>query len=182
MKVEYKLLNVTTPVNLTVKAYNGATELPLPVSAITGDLYGIAEDGVGTLVIDPVKAFGTEKIALANFKVKLTVADAPESAEVLYRIYDMSTGTYPFPKTDVTRADLLNGKYGSYETDYSKIGEGFKTGLADVMIWTGVTNSPEYKTSKLVLRRSRRRMHLEDGRYGRKIFNSALPRCFTIAR
>ena len=76
VKVEYKLSGVTgaSPVDIAVKAYNGDVELTLPDEAITGDRYGVFEDGVGTIVIDPVKAFGTEKVALANFKVKLTLS------------------------------------------------------------------------------------------------------------
>ena len=150
VKVEYKISAVTNPVDITVQAFNGATELLLPAEAITGDRYGVTEDGVGTLVIDPVKAFGTEKVALANFKVKLTVADSNEGMmRALYKIYDLQDGTV----VDVSKADLLNGKYGTVETDFGKIGDGYKTELTDVVIWTGVTNNIDYKTRKLVMRR-----------------------------
>ena len=73
VKVEYKVTGVTSPVDIHVRAFNGETELnSVALAAATkGDLYGIAEDTVGSFVIDPVKAFGTSKIALANFKVKL---------------------------------------------------------------------------------------------------------------
>jgi len=100
-----------------------------------------------------VKAFGQEQVALANFKVKLTVTEDPSMADVLYKIYDLTTASGTFPCTDVTRADLLNGKYGTIETDYSKLGDGFSTPLEDVLIWTGVTNYPGAKTTKLVMRR-----------------------------
>ena len=151
IKVEYRLLEVDAahPVDLALKAYNGDVELPLPEAAITGDRYGIT-DAVGTFVIDPVVAFGTEKVALANFKVKLTVSDSPENiGEVLYRIYNMTSGAC----TDITRAEILNGKYGAYETDYAKIGDGFSTPLEDVLIWTGVTNYPGIYTTNLVMRK-----------------------------
>ena len=149
VKVEYRLSGLDKPVDLKVQAYNGDTELPLPQSAIKGDLYGIARD-VGTLVIDPVKAFGTEKIALSDFKVKLSVSDAPEnSQEVVYKIFDLLSGAC----TDVTRADLHNQKYGAYETDFAKIGKDFSTELDDVLIWTGVTNDIAYKTTKMVMRK-----------------------------
>ena len=150
VKVEYKLSAVTNPVDIAVQAFNGATELALPAEAITGDRYGIAEDGVGTLVIDPVAAFGTAKIALANFKVKLTVTDSPENLnETLYKIFCLTNGTCE----NVTRKDLLNGKWGAVETEFSKIGSGFSTALKDVVIWTGVTNNPAYKTTHLVMRK-----------------------------
>ena len=150
IKVEYKLKDVTAPVDLTVEAYNGSEKLPLPGEAVTGDRYGIAEDGVGTLVIDPVAAFGTGKIALANFKVKLTVTDSPENMnEAVYKIFCLTDGTCE----DVTRKDLLNGKWGSVETDFAKIGDGFNTTLKNVLIWTAVTNDVKYKTTHLVMRK-----------------------------
>jgi len=150
VKVEYKLSGVTKPVDITVKAYNGSTELMLPAAAVKGDRYGISEDGVGTLVIDPIAAFGTEKVALANFKVKLTVSDSAENInEVIYKIYDLQTGACQ----DLKRSDFYNNKMGSYETDFTKIGSGFNTKLEDVIIWTGVTNGLAYKTDKLVMRK-----------------------------
>ena len=151
VKVEYKLSAVTNPVDIAVQAFNGVTELSLPEAAITGNRYGITEDGVGTLVIDPVAAFGTEKVALANFKVKLTVSDsAANIREPLYRICDLTTGEVK----DLSRADIMNDRsYGNYVTNYAAIHPGFTTGATDVFIWTGVTNNPIYKTSKLVMRR-----------------------------
>ena len=150
VKVEYRLSGVTAPVDVGVTAYNGETELPLPASAVVGDLYGIDADGVGQFVIDPVAAFGTAKVALANFKVKLTLAaSAANIDEVLYKIFDLSDGSCQ----DVTRADILDGKYGTYETSYSAFGEGFASPLNDVLVWTGVTNNPAYKTTHLVMRK-----------------------------
>lgn len=152
IKVEYRLSGVTgaSPVNVAVKAYNGDVELPLPTGAITGDRYGISEDGVGTIVIDPVRAFGTQKVALANFKVKLSVSESAGNLdEVIYRIYDLNNGSCE----SVSRKDILNGRYGDYETDYGRFGSGFVTSASDVLIWTGVTNGLVYKTDKLVMRR-----------------------------
>ena len=52
--------------------------------------------GICQFTIDPVAAFGTEQIALANFKVKLTVSDASaDSQDVLYKIIDLTTETRP---------------------------------------------------------------------------------------
>ena len=151
VKIEYKISAVTNPVDIAIQAYNGASELSLPEAAITGDRYGISEDGVGTLVIDPVAAFGTEKVALANFKVKLTVSDsAANIREPLYRICDLTNGEVK----DLSRADIMNDRsYGNYVTNYAAIHPGFTTGATDVFIWTGVTNNPAFKTTKLVLRR-----------------------------
>ena len=152
VKVEYKLSGVTSPVDISVKAFNGNVELDSSrlAASMTGDRFGIAEDGVGTIIIDPVKAFGTSKVALANFKVKLSVSDSAENHdEVIYKIFDVASGACE----DVTRAQLLNGKYGSVETDFSEIGPGFNTTLEDVVIWTGVTNYPGVRTTKLVMRK-----------------------------
>jgi formylglycine-generating enzyme required for sulfatase activity len=116
---------------------------------MTGDRYGITEDGVGTIIIDPVKAFGTSKVALANFKVKLSISESAANInEVLYRIVDLDTGEI----VDVKRADFYGNKYGTYEESYTAVG-GVNTKLSEVFIWTGVTNDPAYVTSKLALRR-----------------------------
>ena len=45
-----------------------------------------------------------------------------------------------------------NGKWGTYETDYSRIDPNFTTELDDVLIWTGVTNNPAYKSTHIVMR------------------------------
>ena len=151
VKVEYKLSGVTSPVDISVKAFNGNVELDSSrlAASMTGDRFGITEDGVGTIIIDPVKAFGTSKVALANFKVKLSVSESAENInEVLYRIVDLDTGAI----VDATRADFYENKYGTYEESYSAAG-GVNTKLSEVFIWTGVTNNPTYVTSKLVLRR-----------------------------
>ena len=74
--------------------------------------------------------------------------DSPYN-EVLYKIFDLENPSV----TDVTRGDLLSGRYGSVETDYSRIGEGYSSPLSNVLIWTGVTNYPGAKTTKLVMRK-----------------------------
>ena len=152
VKIEYKLSGVTAPVDISVRAYNGDVELDQAkvVSALVGDRYGISEDGVGTIILDPVKAFGTEKVALANFKVKLSLSDSAANInEVIYKVFDLETGAC----TDIRRADFFDGKYGAYETDFGKVGPSFQTSLSDVLIWTGVTNDVAYKTTKLVMRK-----------------------------
>lgn len=153
VKVEYKLTGVTSPVDVSVTAFNGAAQLPSAnlASAIVGDRHGIAESGAYSFTIDPVKAFGTDKIALGDFRVRLSVSDSTANmGEVLYKVFDIATGAC---EKNITRADLLNGKYGAVETDFSRIGDGFNTTLDDVIIWTGVTNYPGAKTDKLVMRK-----------------------------
>ena len=151
VKVEYKISGVTKPVDLKVTAYNGDVLLDQSNldASITGRRLGIEEDGVGEFTIDPVKAFGTDKAAIANFKVKLDVVDTSESmSKVLYKIIDLTSGEID----DVTTADLLSGGYGAVETGGQTI-----TPAGDIdetkVYWTGVTNEDVYATTSIVLRR-----------------------------
>jgi hypothetical protein len=66
--------------DLVVTAFNGNEPLDSSLldSAISGPRLGI-KDGIGEFTIDPVKAFGTDKVALANFKVKLSAVETSES-------------------------------------------------------------------------------------------------------
>ncbi len=154
VKVEYSLSGVGAahPVDISVRAFNDGVELPSANlnAAITGERYGVTS-AVGSFTIDPVAAFGTSQVALGNFTVQLTLsASAANINEVLYKVFDIATGAC---EKNITRAELLNGKYGAVETDFSKIGTGFNTTLDDVIIWTGVTNYPGAKTTKLVMRK-----------------------------
>ncbi len=152
IKVEYTLSGVTAPVDISITAYDGERQLDTAalVAATTGDRFAIPDNGVHTLTIDPVKAFGTGQIALADFKVRIDVAESSESmTEVVYKVIRISDGDC----RDITRADFFNGKVdGGYETDYSKIYSTYSTSLSDVLIWTGVTNNPAYKTTHIVMR------------------------------
>ena len=158
VKVEYKVTGVTSPVNVAVRAFNGEEELDSSnlEASISGERYGIAEDGVGTFVIDPVKAFGTSKVAFANFKVKLSLSESATNInEVIYKVFDLKTGACK----DITRADFYNGKVedGDFVTDYTSLHSRFLAPSAemtgDVLIWTGVTNNVKYKTTHLVMRK-----------------------------
>ena len=154
VKVEYKVTGVTTPVDVSVTAFNGARQLDATnlASAMTGDRFGISESGAYSFTIDPVKAFGTDRIALGDFRVRLSLsASATNINEVIYKVFDLSTGAC----TDLSRADFYNGKVesGDFVTNFADIGSGFTTSLDDVFIWTGVTNNIKYKTTHLVMRK-----------------------------
>ena len=152
VKIEYRLSGVTSPVDISVKAYNGTVPLDNSNinSALRGTRYGITESGVGTIILDPVKAFGGQKVAIADFRVELELSDsAANVSEVIYKILDLENHTV----TDVTRAELLSGNYGSVVTDFASLGPGWNTSLDDVLIWTGVTNDVAYKTTKMVFRK-----------------------------
>jgi formylglycine-generating enzyme required for sulfatase activity len=150
IKVEYKISGVEKTADLVVTAFNGNEPLDSSLldSAISGPRLGI-KDGIGEFTIDPVKAFGTDKVALANFKVKLSAVETSESmSKALYKIVDLQTGKIK----DVTAAELLGGTYGAVETGGQTIVPGGEVDETKIY-WTGVTNNDEYATTSLVLRR-----------------------------
>jgi len=152
VKVEYRVTGITTPVDVSVAAYDGDTPLDASqiAAATSGDVYGIASDGDYCITIDPVAAFGTARAAISKFNVGLSLSDSSASTtEVLYKIIDLDS----FTAQDVTRADFMNGKMGDYVTDFKAFNNRYWTALSDVLIWTGVTNVPAYRTSKIVMRR-----------------------------
>ena len=154
VKIEVKVTGVTAPFDLSFEAFNGSTALDnsrIAAGLAGQDRYGLTEGGVYTYTLDPVVAFGTDKVALADFRIKVTATDSPANInEILYKIVDM---TSPYGVTDVRRKDFYNGTYSGFVTDYADIDSGFSTSLDDVLIWTGVTQDDTYKTSKMVFRR-----------------------------
>ncbi len=153
VKIEYRLSGVTSPVDISVTAYNGTNKLDNSNidGALTGSRYGVT-DSVGTIILDPVKAFGGTKVAIADFRVELELSDSAANVnEVLYKIFCLTNSNEEV--VNVTRAELLNGKYGSYITDFSSLGRGFNSPATDVLIWTGVTNDVRYATTHLVMRK-----------------------------
>jgi len=151
--IDFVLTNVTAATQIGCTVYRGETPVAdstgASAAAFSGDIYNLTADGAYRITFDPS--------CLANRPAKgetLRFALTPSAGEstygeVLYKIFDLENGTV----TDVTRGALLNGEYGSVETDYSRIGEGYSTPLSDVLVWTGVTNYPGAKTTKLVMRK-----------------------------
>lgn len=154
VKVEYRISDVDSPVDISVAAFDGDKPLDSAklASSMKGDLFGIDEDNFYSFTIDPVKAFGKSNIAVMNFNVRLSATpSAANMTDVLYKIVDLNSGEV----TDVRRADFYGGKYGSFETSYSAFsinGAPCETDFQDVLIWTEVTNNPIYKTDFLILR------------------------------
>ena len=148
--VDYVVSGVTEPMDVSISAIGKDGRLQIPDSSVSGKRYMVAKDGAYRCSIDPIEAFGCGTGYLSGLKIDVTLSRASSrSGEVLYKIFDLQNRSV----TDVTRGELLNGDYGSVETDYSKIGEGYSTPLSDVLIWTGVTNYPGAKTTKLVMRK-----------------------------
>ena len=151
VKVEYTLSGLAKPVDIGVEIYDGDKRLESDTlyKAVSGDLFAVTKQ-IGVITIDPVLAFGGEKQAIADFNVKLTVAESDEKmGEALYRVYNLENGECE----EITRAQLLNREYGSVETEFGKVGPGFSSSLDDVLVWTGVTNNIKYKTTHLVMRK-----------------------------
>ena len=151
IKIEYRIKDVTEKTDVGVVAYKGDECLAIDSNAITGKRFLIDKEGIYTIEIDTKNLFDSNNLSgKENIRFDL-IPDSSSSAskEVFYKIFDFETKTV----TDVTRGALLNGEFGAYEVDYAKIGEGFSTPLKDVLIWTGVTNYPGAKTTKLIMRR-----------------------------
>ena len=146
--VDYHLSNNEgTPVDVSVAMTNGTEGLTVPLSAVTGPHVGLTASGDYRLVIDTAKLQAGGMTACGGLAVTLSLSAARADRDfALYRIYNLSTRT----STDVTVESLLNGEWGSVETDYAFAGGEYLP--ADVLIWTGVTNNPAYKTNCLVMR------------------------------
>ena len=149
--IDFVLTNVTSATEIRCAVSRGAAAVEVPEIAFTGDICELDKDGSYRIMFDPSylsdRPAKGETLSFSLTPVEMTAES--RLREVFYKIFDLQNATV----TDVTRGDLLSGKYGSIETDYSKIGEGYKTPLSDVLIWTGVTNYPGAKTTKLVMRK-----------------------------
>lgn len=147
--VDYRLLNdAGENIEVTVAVTNGTREIVLPSRALTGPRMGALVSGDYRLTIDPTKIDFAGADRLNDFKVTLSVKAAPADADLaLYRIYDLISRK----RTDVTKASLLNGEWGDVETTYD-FAKGGSFNPSEVVVWTGVTNNPAYKTNCLVMR------------------------------
>ena len=155
--IDFHLSGVTAATEVDVAVYRGETKLTVPQTAITGDFCELTADGDYSITFDP-SCLSDRPAKGENLRFVLTPSTSSASSnwsDIMYKIIDLETYTV----TDVTRGAIVRGEYGSYETDYSKIGEGYNTTFSDVLIWTGVTNNPAYKTTKLVMR------HIPAGTY-----------------
>ena len=151
VRVEYSVSGAAAPTAVSFKFYDGETVLtPSDASALKGDT-AYARNGINTVTFDPKRFFALSDVQrFPNFRVQVTLgAESAKMSDRLYRIIDLDTGKIK----DLIRADFYNNNgYGAFETDFSVFGEGWNTSLSDVFIWTGVTNNPLYKTSKIVMR------------------------------
>jgi len=146
--VDFRLSNDEgTPVDVSIVASNHNQSVNIPTRAVSGPRIGLTASGDYRLVIDSAKLDAGDATVLGDFSVTLSIAASRADRDfALYRIYNLSTKT----STDVTVKALLNGEWGDVETDYAFAGGTYRPD--DVLIWTGVTNNPAYKTNCLVMR------------------------------
>ena len=153
VRVEYVVSGTTAPAAVSFAFYDGSTLLtPTDLTALQGDT-AYAGNGIHAITFDPKVLFGlSDTDQFADFRVQVTLGEESEiMGDKLYKIIDLDTGKI----TDLVRADFYNNKgYGTYETNYAAFGSGgWSTSLENVLVWTGVTNNPIYKTNRIVMRR-----------------------------
>ena len=149
VKVTYTISGVTEPVNVRMEAFNGARSLDCSrlYRSASGPRYAIAADGTYSFTFDPRHAFGEIPQDLSDFRVRLTTEPAAAILiDKIYRIVNLADGS----SVDLSRAEIMNGGYGTYETDFSYVGT---TTLSDVFIWTGITNDVKYMTTHMAFRK-----------------------------
>ena len=156
-KVSYRITGVTAPVDLNVSFSSGGETLAADAFAtnFTGTVLGICSSGEYSFEFDPAVVFGTA--AIGELTVALTPVASPYTKAQLttpiYRILDLESKTWE----DITAHDLFSNRYGTYVTNYvTSFAPNWtspKLTVRDCIIWTGVTNGPTYRTSKLALRR-----------------------------
>ena len=130
--IDYVLSDVTQSVDIAVSGHNGVNPVELPGHSLSGDLYGVASDGLHRIVWDPTVSGCTNQGVLAKFSVTLTPSIAP-----LYILVDL------------TKNAGADGQIGYiYPGDPRLVTEGRFTN-----VWFGVTNDAAYASDKLVLRR-----------------------------
>ena len=151
VRIEYVVSGLSAPAAVSFKFFEGDAEIPVSdAKAIKGDS-AYAQNGINIATFSPKELFGSLSAPqYTAFSVKVVLGNEDASmGDKLYRIVDLDTGKVD----DLVRADFYNGKYGTFETSYTAIKSDFSTTLTDVFIWTGVTNNPAYRESKMVLRK-----------------------------
>ena len=153
VRVEYRLSGTSDrPVDVTVRVFDGDTELSLDgldSLFLKGEVYGVVGDGTHVLYLDPTKLKAQIPSYSSAFKVKVSAQEAPANAhEVIYKAVNLANGEV----TDITRADIKNGKYGSWTDDVAK-SFGLPNSLEDLLVWTGVTNDVKWAKDYMVFRK-----------------------------
>ena len=147
--VDFTVSNSTGALSqVSMIAYAGETPLGfISPTLCTGDTT-ITDNGAKRITFDPSGIdFLTSRGAMNDLRVDVSIRDTPDE-EILYKIYDLTkTAGEAGQVTCVTEFDLTNGVYGAWERNY------WGDDMVQTVIWTGVTQNDEYKTTKLVMRR-----------------------------
>ena len=153
VKVEYRLSDVSSPVDISVSLSAGGTAVVVPADALDGALFAISSGGVYSFTIDPSKTSLAEVPRLSDLRVMIApVAASASSLFALYKVYDLVSGECE----DVTAGEIVNGQRGAWklaDTNAAHLAAGTVNAAAVTnIIWTGFNSGNEYKTSKLVMR------------------------------
>ena len=128
-------------VDVNIALSDAGDPLDVPADSFSTGMQ-LLQEGHHVVSWDPAKTSYTNRLTLANFRADVSIARS-----VLYMIVDLTkSASDPNQITYLSRADLETGAYGSIETNF------WGAGAAQGVIWTGITNSQEYATSKLVFR------------------------------
>ena len=121
----------TQSVDVAVQAFTRNTALSMPGRSLSGDLYGVSY-GAHHIVWDPTATAYTNSGVLPEFRVTLSVAEAP-----VYMIVDLTKSAGADGQIEyIYPGDARLETYGLFTN-----------------VWFGVTNDSVYATDKLVLRR-----------------------------
>lgn len=136
--VYYTLTGASSPIAVRPTFTVGGEPFAVADSALGGDRVGLVS-GLHHLVWTPSDTDFADRAKLLDVRVALTPVPMP-----LYAIYDLTETGTPKDPTYVFEDDLRAGKWGKWqENPYDYINS---------VIWTGVAEDTNYKTSKLVLR------------------------------
>lgn len=153
VRVEYRLRDVTSPVDIAVSLSVKGEQVAADPGAFSGALFAVSSAGVYSFTIDPAKT-GLSSVARADdLTVALSAVPASESSLFpLYRIYDLKTGACE----NVTAGEIASGLRGSWcmaDTNGARLVARFVNAAAITnIIWTGVNSNSAYKTTKLAMR------------------------------
>ncbi len=130
----------------------GGIPVEIPSAAIEGEKMALTA-GEYSVTFDPLKIPQLAAMKkVDDFRLQVTaVPSEMDLNEPIYMIVDLTKNADNV--TYLTRANILSGDYGSFETRPSWITG--STVMSDdyCLVWTGVTNDTKYATTHLVLRK-----------------------------
>lgn len=144
-------------VDIRLAALNGSDEIgDIPSASLaSGSLFAV-KNGTSVFSFDPQTALPESTSgSYGNFRVSAEIVGVgdPFIDREEYVVFDLETGE----KASLTRREFYTHpeRYGAYTKDYSTVGSGFVSALAEgeTFVWTGVNSNNTYKTTKLAMKR-----------------------------